>query len=274
MLLRNTPQIKNRNQTWQTYSPNFESEKIFSDICWPWMGHKNFAYDLVSNFKPETIVELGTHYGTSFFSFCQAVKDQKYNSYLYAVDTWKGDKHAGKYNDSVYKTVVKIKNIYFKKLNVKLFRQTFNTASNRFKGHSIDLLHIDGLHTYEAVKHDFETWLPKVKDTGIIMFHDIQETKDDFGVYKLWQELKNKYRYIEFHHSHGLGIIFMSKNTIVVPENLVVGYYTQNYEAILTDTIIQQKQNIAEISEELSVIKSSKFFKLWPLYLKLKSLFM
>lgn len=105
------------------------------------------------------------------------------------------------------------------------------------------------------------------------MFHDIKETKDDFGVYKLWLELKTKYRYIEFHHSHGLGVIFMPKNTINIPPKLVSGYYTQNYEAKLTKTISQQRQNIDKISEELSIIKSSKFFKLWPIYLKLKSLF-
>ena len=32
----------------------------------PWSGHRSFAYDLVSFVKPNTIVELGTHYGTSF----------------------------------------------------------------------------------------------------------------------------------------------------------------------------------------------------------------
>lgn len=265
--------MKNSTTEWQTFLPVFENEKIFNDICWPWTGHKDFAYDLVSNFKPEIIVELGTHYGTSFFSFCQAVKDQKIETQLFAIDTWKGDKHAGKYNSSVYKTVNKIKNKFFKKINIKLYRQTFNSANKRFKNKSIDLLHIDGLHTYDAVKQDFETWLPKVKDTGIVMFHDIKETKDDFGVYKLWQELKTKYRYIEFHHSHGLGIIFMPKNTIDIPQKLVSGYYTQNYEAKLTKTISQQRQNIDKISEELSIIKSSKFFKLWPIYLKLKSLF-
>lgn len=263
----------NKNiSNWKTFFPIFENELIFLDNCWPWAGHKNFAYDLVSNYKPRTIVELGTHYGTSFFSFCQAVKDQKLVSKLYAIDTWKGDKHAGKYGNTVYKTVTRTKNKYFNKLDINLYQQTFNSALNCFQKNSIDLLHIDGLHTYQAVKHDFETWLPKVKDSGIVMFHDIQETKDDFGVYKLWQELKNKYRYIEFHHSHGLGVIFMPKNTVNIPIDLVIGYYTQNYEAKLIDTITKNKQNIANILDELSIIKSSKLFKLWPIYCKIKNI--
>ena len=34
-----------------------------------------FAYDLVHSLRPCLIVELGTHCGDSYFTFCQAVKD-------------------------------------------------------------------------------------------------------------------------------------------------------------------------------------------------------
>ena len=60
---------------WVYYDPKFDYEEMFFDIGRPWSGHKFFGYDLVRNFKPQRIVELGTAHGTSFFSFCQAVKD-------------------------------------------------------------------------------------------------------------------------------------------------------------------------------------------------------
>lgn len=62
-----------------------------------------------------------------------------------------------------------------------------------------------------TVKHDFDNWLDKVKNNGIVMLHDTYEKKDDFGVNKLWDKLKKKYSTIEFYHSHGLGVLFKNK---------------------------------------------------------------
>jgi glycosyltransferase involved in cell wall biosynthesis len=199
---------ENKDNRWRYFNRKFEYEDMFHDFNWPWAGHKRFAYDLVRNNMPQTIVELGTHKGTSFFSFCQAVKDAHYDAQLYAIDTWKGDEHAGFYGDDVFVEFQEMKEKYYGSLKIKLLRKTFDEAAADFKNDAIDLLHIDGLHTYEAVKHDFESWFPKVRKDGIILLHDIFITRDNFGIYKLWEELKRKYETIEFYHSYGLGVLF------------------------------------------------------------------
>lgn len=196
---------------WKYFNRKFEYEEMLHDFESAWSGHKYFAYDLVRNLKPKTIVELGTYKGISFCSFCQGVKDARYNANLYSVDTWLGDKHSGFYDSNIFETLTKIVKRYYCDLKINFLEKTFDQACNEFEDYSIDLLHIDGLHTYEAVKHDFETWLPKVKKEGIIFLHDIFVNKDDFGVYKLWEELKNKYKTIEFYQSYGLGVIFKNE---------------------------------------------------------------
>lgn len=172
-----------------------------------WHGHTIFAQWLVSILKPKMIVELGTHNGDSYFSFCQSVKKNKLSTKCFAVDTWKGEEHAGYYSEEVYKDVLHHNNENYSSFST-LIRKFFDDAVDDFKDNSIDLLHIDGLHTYEAVMNDFNTWKPKLTKNAIVLFHDISEVKEDFGVYKLWEELTEKYKNsFSFLHSHGLGVL-------------------------------------------------------------------
>ncbi len=233
---------------WKCFKPIFEYDRDYGNLDSAWIGHRYFAYDLIRNTNPKTIVELGTHKGGSFFSFCQAVKDANLPTALYAIDTWKGDKHSGKYDESVFKLVNKLSKQLYPEVNISLIRKTFNQALKEFSNNSIDILHIDGLHTYEAVKEDFDNWLPKVKQNGIILLHDVFEKKEDFGVYKLWNELKKKYSYFEFINYHGLGLVFKDKQFF----NFNTIY--QDYYQIL-DNLDNTKQDLDNTKHELDSTK-------------------
>lgn len=171
-----------------------------------WLEHIPFAFWLVDTLQPRKIVEVGTHYGSSYFSFCQAITKLDLETQCYAVDTWGGDEHAGQYGEEVYRQVSEYNQQHYSDFST-LVRSTFDQALEHFPQGSIDLLHIDGLHTLEAVRHDFESWLPKLSDRAVVIMHDTNVRERGFGVFQLLDELKQQYPHFEFAHGHGLGVI-------------------------------------------------------------------
>jgi hypothetical protein len=175
-----------------------------------WIEHIPFAFFLIDLLKPNKFVELGVHKGVSFYAFCQAVDTLKLDTQCYGIDTWKGDEHAGFYGNEVFGEIYPYHQQNYARF-AYLIRNTFQDALPYFSDGSIDLLHIDGLHSYEAVKKDFTEWLPKLSDKGVILLHDTQVREKGFGVWKLWEELRTQYPFYEFRYGYGLGVLVVGK---------------------------------------------------------------
>lgn len=171
-----------------------------------WGGHIPFLFSLVTLMKPRIYAELGSHNGASFFAACQAMQRNEYGGKAVAIDLWQGDEHAGFYAESVFKNFKYILSTRYSDVG-EFLRMSFDEASSLFEDGSIDLLHIDGLHTYEAVKSDYETWRSKVTKNGVIIFHDTNVYEREFGVWQLWDEIKNDAVSFNFKHTHGLGVL-------------------------------------------------------------------
>ncbi|MCC6912510.1 MAG: class I SAM-dependent methyltransferase, partial [Rhodospirillaceae bacterium] len=176
-----------------------------------WLDHGAFAFWLIETVKPRSFVELGTHGGYSYFAMCQTVKAFGLPTRCYAVDTWQGDEHAGFYGEDIYRRVNDHNERHYASFS-RLVRCTFAEALQHFTDGSIDLLHIDGRHFYEDVKEDYESWLPKLSDRAVVIFHDINVRERGFGVFKLWEDLKTKFPSFDFMHGHGLGVLGYGKN--------------------------------------------------------------
>jgi len=224
------------------FSDTFCRTIVFEEIervVWPpsWLGHAPFALWLMESLKPKTLVELGTHSGNSFAAFCQGAKFLDYSPSCYAVDTWEGDPHAGVYGEEIFADVSQ----YFSKSygNIShLLRMTFNDALKNFADGSIDLLNIDGYHTYEATKENFDTWLSKMSSKGVVLIHDTNVRTADFGAWKFWDEIKDKYPSFNFLHSHGLGVAVVGSE---IPEPIKV----------LTESTSEQTSQILKLFSAL-----------------------
>jgi Methyltransferase domain/Glycosyl transferase family 2 len=206
-----------------------EISRVYTDLIAPlfslprklpmtaWYGHIPFLFVLFRTLRPRSYVELGVHTGASLIAAATAARACNSDTALYGVDTWQGDEHAGIYSEQSEAIYGELKNYlhrFFK--STKLLKMTFDEARANFRADSIDMLHIDGFHTYEAVHHDFHAWKDALRSNGVVLFHDIAVHSGGFGVWKLWEELKTHYPTIEFKHCFGLGVLFISQQ----PNNL------------------------------------------------------
>lgn len=174
-----------------------------------WHEHIPFASWMIRQLKPARFVELGVHKGDSYSAFCQAITESGLPTACFGIDTWQGEVHAGVYDDSVWQEFHEYHSQHFAGFS-RLVRSTFDEALPYFENGSVDLLHIDGRHFYEDVKHDFETWSSKLSPRSVVLFHDINVRERDFGVWRYWDELTQRFpgRSISFLHGHGLGVLF------------------------------------------------------------------
>ena len=105
-----------------------------------WVGHLPFAAWVIQQVNPKIFVELGTHSGNSYFSFCQSVVEADLPTKCYAVDTWQGDEHSGNYGDDIFVKIDAHNQENYAAFS-RLLRMTFDNAQTFFSDKSIELLH-------------------------------------------------------------------------------------------------------------------------------------
>lgn len=149
---------------------------------------------VVTNMRPRRILEIGTATGGTLFLFCKFAHP---NAVIVSIDLPKGESWGGY-------PAWKIPLFMSFKLpdqSLRLIRADSHLKTTRealeeiLGGELLDFLFIDGDHTYEGVKRDFEMYFPLVRKGGIIAFHDIckHPLGSDCQVEYLWERLRQSY---------------------------------------------------------------------------------
>jgi cephalosporin hydroxylase len=153
---------------------------------------------ILSGTKPKFILEIGTANGGTLFLFSRVASQ---SATMISVDL-PGGPFGGGYPESripLYKSfALPNQQIHLIRANSH-DRGTLEQVKAVLGGEQIDFLFIDGDHSYEGVKMDFEMYSRLVKKGGLMAFHDIVVgAPESVGeVNRFWNEIKRKYESVE-----------------------------------------------------------------------------
>jgi len=162
--------------------------------------------------KPRYILEIGTALGGTLFLFCRLASD---DAVIISIDLPLG-KWGGGYSLA---RIPLYQSFKLKQQQIHLIkedshkRETLEKVKAILDGKKIDILFIDGDHSYEGVKKDFEMFSTLVKENGIIALHDIIKSKfKACEVQKFWNEIESEYDNIKIVENYdqkwaGIGLI-------------------------------------------------------------------
>jgi predicted O-methyltransferase YrrM len=164
--------------------------------------------------QPRIILEVGTARGGTLFLFA---KISSPDAVIIGIDL-PGGRFGGGYPEwrvSLYESFA------MQNQKISLIREdshdlcTLKMVEKILGNRKLDFLFIDGDHTYDGVKSDFQMYGSLVDEGGVIAFHDIVPGSCDVvgGVPRFWNEIKHRFEFIELVRNwkqggFGIGVIY------------------------------------------------------------------
>lgn len=141
--------------------------------------------------RPRVVVEIGTYRGGTLWLWCRLARR---DGHLISIDLPGGDFGGGYGQDDTQR----LRGFVRADQRMTLIQADSHSSETRERliealdGAMIDFLFIDGDHTYDGVKQDFEMYAPLVRTGGVIAFHDVLPHPHDARcqVDRLWREIK------------------------------------------------------------------------------------
>ncbi len=168
--------------------------------------------DLLREAKPNNVMEIGSEAGGTFWLWCKLASGLKIS-----LDKPDGESGSWKFVDSNALAARTEKfNTFAPSVSVVTGDSHSPVILARVRsvlaGELLDFLFIDGDHSYDGVKADFQQYRELVRRGGLIAFHDIKNTdyhrQRGCFVGDFWAELQGKkYEFISPSEWGGIGVI-------------------------------------------------------------------
>ncbi|MHA2127864.1 MAG: O-methyltransferase [Promethearchaeota archaeon] len=171
---------------------------------------------LIEIIQPKIVLEIGTAIGGTLYLISRFSAS---NAILISVDLPEVLKGSITFSNNP----LFLRNFVQKRQKVVVIRGnshkflTFQKIKKILKKRKLDVLFIDGDHSYEGVKKDFEMYKSLVKPGGLICFHDIVPgtSINVGGVPDFWRKIRENYDSQEIvkdwnQGGYGIGIIYIN----------------------------------------------------------------
>ena len=169
-------------------------------------------FQMIEGLEPTNVMEIGSEAGGTFYLWCKLAKGIKIS-----LDLPTGTSGSGRFAaEMALASRTKMFKSWATDVHVVTgdshLPDTWHDVNDILRDQKLDFLFIDGDHSYEGVKKDYEDYRYFVKEGGLIGFHDINDTeyhrKHGCYVANFWNELEGDKREINQRaHWGGVGLL-------------------------------------------------------------------
>jgi predicted O-methyltransferase YrrM len=182
---------------------------------------------LVGTLRPRTVLEIGTADGGSLFAHARLAHD---DALIISIDLPQGPFGGGYpgWRAPLYRSFAGPGQ------RLELLRadshaaETGDALERLLAGRRIDYAFIDGDHTYDGVRRDFELCRRFAAPDAVVAFHDIAPVPNpewvasaaaapgDGAVREFWEEVRQRYDHAEFindtaQEGYGIGVLYLGR---------------------------------------------------------------
>jgi predicted O-methyltransferase YrrM len=170
---------------------------------------------MIAQLRPNAVLEIGTLGGGTLWLWCQLATP---DATIISVDLPRGHFGGGYHwiKIPLYRSFAQPKQSLHLLRHNSHEKATHALVASKLPTKRVQFLFIDGDHSYDGVKQDFEMYRGLVEPGGLIAFHDIvpHDSYTGCDVARFWLEIKDAYRHTEIVANHtqgwaGIGVLHL-----------------------------------------------------------------